>query len=75
MTEYKFKARRLLIIMESRAIMAQVLARDLGITKSALSRKINGSRPWQLDELKKISQILNLPQGFIFPALESEKEK
>ena len=70
MRDYKFKTVTLMQIMEDRALMAQVLAKDMGITKSALSRKINGNRPWTEVELKRVSQILNLPQSIVFPPEE-----
>lgn len=43
-----------------------VLANELGLTKSAISRKINGSRPWKLEEMTAISVFLDLTAEEIF---------
>ena len=38
-------------IIKEMGMMEQVLARKLNLTKSALSRNINGSRPWTEEEI------------------------
>lgn len=39
------------------------LARELGIAQPTVCQKINGSRPFFLDEAKKLAKILHIPSG------------
>ena len=61
-----FKATRLREILEEKGMMEIVLANQLGLTKSAISRKINGSRSWKLSEMTAIAVLLEMPAEEIF---------
>lgn len=65
-----FRAIRLRKILEERAYEEQVLATKLGLTKSGLSRKLNGSRPWGLEEMEKVARVLELDVNEVFPPEE-----
>ena len=65
-----FRAIRLREVLVERGLQEQVIAHRLGITKSALSRKLNGSRPWSLSELDKVARYLGLPAEDLFPRSE-----
>lgn len=39
------------------------LARELGIAQPTVCQKINGIRPFYLDEAKKVAEILHIPSA------------
>jgi transcriptional regulator with XRE-family HTH domain len=49
-----------------RMTQAQV-AEALGITQPALSKKIRGSRPWSVDELLRVAEVLGVPVESLLP--------
>jgi len=68
-----FCAIKLRQILKDRALQEQVLASKLGITKSALSRKLNGSRPWKLTEMNRVANYLGMLDHEIFPIEERKR--
>ena len=44
-----------------RGLNASDLARSLGITRPAASMKLRGKRDWSIDDLGKLSDILEVP--------------
>jgi hypothetical protein len=71
-TKMRFEAKTLRKILEQKGIMEFVLARRLGLTKSALSRKMNGTRKWRPEEIQGALDLINMPRGAerkIFPEM------
>ena len=62
-----FVASYLRQVLFDRQIAEQDLARAMGLTKSGLSRKINGSRPWTHDEMGFVARYLGMDVGKVFP--------
>lgn len=65
-----FVAIKLRELLVERGCQEQVLAYQLKITKSALSRKLNGSRPWKLEQMDDVAAYLGLPTDEVFPMRE-----
>jgi transcriptional regulator with XRE-family HTH domain len=65
-----FEAKKLRIILAEKGIMEQVIAHKLKLTKSALSRKMNGSRRWTLTEIDRICKYLGMSEIEVFPREE-----
>ena len=65
-----FKAIKIRKILDGQGYQEQVLAAKLKITKSALSRKLNGSRPWGLEEMERAAKFLGLRVNEVFPPEE-----
>jgi transcriptional regulator with XRE-family HTH domain len=53
-----------------RAKVSQVsLAKRLGMTQTAISRKVRGDRPWFASELLEVASALNVPIADLLPAV------
>jgi hypothetical protein len=64
-------------ILEEKGIMEFVLADHLGLTKSGLSRKMNGDRPWKHSEILATVKFLEYQPGDetkVFPEMFPPKE-
>lgn len=64
-----FVAETLRNTLTEEGMLEHTLAKGLGLTKSGLSRKMNGNRPWTLEEINKACQILHRKPEFLFPEL------
>jgi len=56
---------RVTMVMFRRRLRQSDLAGVLGITQSALSRKLRGDRAWSLQELKVTAGALSVPTAFL----------
>jgi len=65
-----FQAVTLRNILVEQGVFEASLAAHLGITKSGLSRKINGSRSWKLDEMTRAAKYLGMNVDEVFPPVE-----
>lgn len=50
------------------------LARALGITQTAVSRKIRGDRPWSAREVMAAARLLKVPTTALLPRPDSNGE-
>ena len=51
-----------------RSKVSQVaLARQLGLTQTAVSKKVHGDRPWFVSELLDVAAILHVPVSTLLP--------
>jgi hypothetical protein len=67
-----FQATTLREILEEEGILEFVLAEHLGLTKSGLSRKLNGTRPWKHSEILATLTLLRREPGSeveVFPEM------
>lgn len=65
-----FVAKKLRTLLAERGVMEHVIAHKLGLTKSALSRKMNGSRRWTLGEINRVCNYLSMTEEQVFPREE-----
>lgn len=59
--------------MKIRNIKRRVLANKLGISYNTLTKKIKGKRQFNLDEILKLKDILNIDNELMVQILFSEK--
>ena len=59
--------------MWRRKLSQTEFAKQLGITQSALSRKLHGNRPFDIEELLLIAVILELPITALIPKMENPR--
>lgn len=52
--------KKLKTIIDEKGIKQSHLANQLGITNQALSMKLNGKRPFKLEEAKEICKLFNI---------------
>ena len=63
-----------LVAENVRALMARTkakqadLANALGMTQGAVSKKVNGDRPFTLDEIDHVARLFGVPVGSLFEA-------
>jgi transcriptional regulator with XRE-family HTH domain len=55
--------------MWDRRVDQKTLAIRLGITQSAVSRKLHGERPWSVDELIKVADFLGMDARDLLAAM------
>lgn len=67
MTTDQFIGERVHQVMWRLKLKQTRVAPQMGITQTALSRKIHGERSWSLDELALISTILGVPVANLVP--------
>lgn len=53
-------------LLERRGMQEQVVAHSLGLSKSGLSRKMNGSRRWKAHEKRRLASLLGVEESSIF---------
>lgn len=61
MTVDQIVGERFAIVMFRKGLSQTKLAPRLGITQTALSKKLHGERPWTLEELLTMASILDMP--------------
>ena len=77
MTVDQIVGERFAIVMFRKGLSQTKLAPRLGITQTALSKKLHGDRPWTLEELLTMASILDMPVEEILaelPHLDSNQE-
>ena len=65
-----FQAKHIRDLLAQRGMVANDLAFRMGLTKSAVSRKLNGSRPWTLEQMEKAARVIGVPVDQAFPPEE-----
>lgn len=58
-------------VMREKGITQTALAQMIGLSQSALSRKLSGVRGWDIGELIEVAGILNVPITDLIPARRS----
>lgn len=61
--------KRIELIMKIRNIKRRVLANKLGVSYNTLTKKINGKRQFNLDEIWKLKDILNIDNQLMIDIL------
>lgn len=70
--EYNVMAGKLVDdVMREKGITQTALAQMIGLSQSALSRKLSGVRGWDIGELIEVAGILNVPITDLIPARRS----
>lgn len=64
--------KRIELIMKIRNIKRRVLANKLGVSYNTLTKKINGKRQFNLDEIWKLKDILNIDNKLMIDILFNE---
>lgn len=64
--------KRIELIMKIRNIKRRVLANELGVSYNTLTKKINGKRQFNLDEIWKLKDILNIDNKLMIDILFNE---
>ncbi len=64
--------KRIELIMKIRNIKRRVLANKLGVSYNTLTKKINGKRQFNLDEIWKLKDILNIDNQLMIDILFNE---
>ena len=74
MTTDAYIGRQVHLLMWDRHLTNRATAAQLGISESALSRKVRGGRPWTVDEVLDIAEALNVPLERLLPHRDSNTE-
>ena len=53
-------------VMWTRRIPQSVIARELGLSQSAISRKLHGDRAWDADDVLAVAELLDLSLEYLF---------
>ena len=58
---------RIKVALAFHNIKQNAFARAIGADETALSRRLNGYRPWTSDERVKAAELLGVPESLLFP--------
>ena len=58
------------MLMASRGVENQALAKRIGMSPGLLSHRIKGIRPWKLAELDKVAAVFGVPSALLLQTPE-----
>ena len=56
-------------LLADRGVTQQQVADLLGLSQAAVSRKVNGQRPWRLEEVRQVAGLLGVTPADVLEAV------